>query len=85
MEIDRPNAKEPTAEELAQLERLKGIIEKAMADGKITSHEYQNIKKEIYAHGKVSTDQFYREIELYRSLVQEKLEKGELEYDAPGM
>ena len=85
MEIDRPNAKEPTPEELQKLERLKDIIEKAIADGKISSDEYQRIKSEIYAHGKTSTDQFYREIELYRSLVQEKLEKGELEYEAPGM
>lgn len=37
MEIDRPNAKEATAEELQELDKLKGIIEKAMADGKITS------------------------------------------------
>lgn len=85
MEIDRPNAQEATAQELQQLEKLKGIIERAMADGKITSDEYQRIKSEIYAHGKTSADQFYREIELYRSLVQEKLEKGELEYEAPGM
>ncbi|MFB2877564.1 hypothetical protein [Floridanema aerugineum] len=85
MEIDRPNAQEATAQELQQLERLKNIIERAMADGKITSDEYQKIKSEIYDHGKTSADQFYREIELYRSLVQEKLEKGELEYEAPGM
>lgn len=85
MEIDRPNAQEPTAEELQKLERLKDIIERAMADGKITTDEYQRIKSEIYAQGKSSADQFYREIELYRSLVQEKLEKGELEYEAPGM
>lgn len=85
MEFDRPNAQEPTAEELQKLERLKGIIEKAIADGKITADEYQRIKSEIYAHGKISTEQFYREIELYKSLVQEKLEKGELEYEAPGM
>ncbi|MFB2933781.1 hypothetical protein ACE1B6_00730 [Aerosakkonemataceae cyanobacterium BLCC-F154] len=85
MEIDRPNAKEPTAEELQKLEKLKNIIETAIADGKITSDEYQKIKAAIYAQGKSSTDQFYREIELYRSLVEEKLAKGELEYEAPGM
>ncbi|MFB2837689.1 hypothetical protein [Floridanema evergladense] len=85
MEIDRPNVQEPTTEELQKLERLKGIIERAIADGKITSDEYQKIKLEIYAHGKTSAAQFSREIELYRSLVEEKLEKGELEYEAPGM
>lgn len=85
MEFDRPNSQEPTAEELQKLERLKTIIERAMTDGKITSDEYQKIKSEIYSRGKSSTEQFYREIELYRSLVQEKLEKGELEYEAPGM
>lgn len=85
MEFDRPNSQEPTAEELQKLEKLKGIIEKAITDGKITADEHQKIKSEIYARGKSSTEQFYREIELYRSLVQEKLEKGELEYEAPGM
>lgn len=85
MENDRPNAKEATAEELQELDKLKGIIEKAMADGKITSDEYQRVKSEIYAHGKTSAAQFDREIELYTSLIQEKLEKGELEYEAPGM
>jgi len=85
MEIDRPNAQEPTAEELEKLERLKIIIERAIADGKITSDEYQRIKSEIYAHGKTSAEQFCRQIELYRSLVQEKLEKGELEYETPGI
>lgn len=83
MEIDRPNAKEPTTEELQQLEKLKSIIERATADGKITIDDYQKIQTEIYAHGKSSPEQFYREIELYRSLIQEKLEKGELEYEAP--
>lgn len=83
MEIDRPNAREATAEELEKLEKLKQLIERAMADGKITSDEYQKIQLEIYAHGKTSTEQFYRKIELYRTLVQEKLEKGELEYEAP--
>ena len=85
MQFDRPNSQEPTAEELQKLERLKGIIEKVIADGKITADEHQKIKSEIYARGTSSTEQFYREIELYKSLVQEKLEKGELEYEAPGM
>jgi uncharacterized membrane protein YebE (DUF533 family) len=85
MEINRPNTQEATAEELQKLERLKGIIESAIADGKITLDEYEKIKAEIYTQGKSSADQFYRELELYKSLVQEKLETGELEYESPEM
>lgn len=60
-------------------------MKKQWQTAKLLLIEYQRVKSEIYAHGKTSAAQFAREIELYTSLIQEKLEKGELEYEAPGM
>ena len=33
MKVERPNAKEPTPEEVRELEKLKAAIERAVADG----------------------------------------------------
>ncbi|GET35964.1 MULTISPECIES: hypothetical protein [Microseira] len=77
MKISRPNAKNPTAEEIRQLEKLKAAIERATADGKVTRQELETIKAAEWADGKISVE----ELELYRTLILEKIEKGELEYE----
>jgi hypothetical protein len=40
----------------------------------------EDIQNEILAEGKGSAEQMYRELEIYRTLVEQKLETGELEY-----
>ncbi len=75
MEISRPKDKEPTPEELQELEKLKAIIEQAIEDGKLTGAEFERIKDAIRADKKVS----FEELQLVRKLIDEKIESGELE------
>lgn len=77
MKISRPNAKNPTAAEIQKLEKLKAIIQRATADGKVTRSELETIKAMEWADGKISVE----ELALYRTLILEKIEKGELEYE----
>ena len=75
MEISTPKDKEPTPEELKELEKLKGIIEKAIEDGKLTGAEFERIKALIRADKKVTVE----ELELVRTLIDDKIESGELQ------
>ena len=75
MEISTPKDREPTPEELEELEKLKGIIESAIADGKLTGAEFDRIKAAIGADKKVS----FEEIQLVRQLIYDKIASGELE------
>lgn len=77
MKISRPNAKNPTAEEIQGLDKLKALIDRATADGKVTKQELETIKAAQWADGKISV----QELELYRTLILEKIEKGELVYE----
>ena len=77
MKISHPNAQNPTPEESRDLEKLKAIIERATADGKISRQELDAIKAAQFADGKISI----AELELYRTLILERVEKGELEYE----
>ena len=75
MEISTPKGKEPTPEELKELEKLKAIIESAIADGKLTGAEFERIKAAIRADKKVS----YEELRLVQTLIYDKIDGGELE------
>ena len=77
MKIERPNAVEATPDELRELEKLKTVIENAIADGKLSRQELENIRLTMSADHKVTV----AELELYRKMVQEKIDKGELVYD----
>ena len=74
MEISIPKGQEPTPEELKELEKLKVIIEKAIEDGKLTEPEFDRIKAAIRADNKVSVE----ELELVRTLIDDKIKSGEL-------
>ena len=75
MEISQPKHKEPTPEELKELDKLKAIIERAIEDGKLTGAEFENIKAAIRADKKVS----YEELRLVQTLIYDKIDRGELE------
>ena len=77
MKMERPNAIPPSPEDLKNLEKLKAIVERAIADGKLTRQEMESIQLEIQADGKVT----FEELELCRTLIWEKIRNGELEYD----
>ena len=75
MKISRPQDKEPTLSELKELEKLKQLIERSIADGKLMGTEFETIKNAIKADKKVT----YEELELIRTLIHDKINNGELE------
>jgi uncharacterized membrane protein YebE (DUF533 family) len=77
MKMERPNAVPPSPEDLKDLAKLRAIIERAIADGKLTRQEMESIQLEIRADGKVT----FEELELCRKLIWEKIRNGELEHD----
>lgn len=77
MLVSRPSDKQPTLEETRQLEKLQVQIERAVADGKISKQEMEDIKRAIWADGKVTVE----ELQLYRILVTDKIVAGEVEYE----
>ncbi|TRU36354.1 MAG: hypothetical protein EWV50_00265 [Microcystis aeruginosa Ma_MB_F_20061100_S20] len=77
MEISRPNQVELTTEEQQELEKLRSIIEQASVDGVITQGERERIALTMRSDGKVTLE----ELELVRTLITEKVNKGELVLD----
>ncbi|MEG4008042.1 hypothetical protein QUA41_19765 [Microcoleus sp. Pol11C1] len=77
MLVSRSSDKQPTTEETRQLEKLQVQIERAVADGKISKQEMEDIKRTIWADGKVSVE----ELELYRIFVTDRIVAGEVEYE----
>lgn len=75
MKISRPQDKEPTLQEVRELEKLKKIIDRVVADGKLMGTEFERIKAAIRADKKVT----YEELELVRTLIYDKIDNGELE------
>lgn len=76
MEVTRPNATEPTPAELMDLDKLKLVIERAIADCKLSEDELRQIKAIVWADGKVTP----QELNLISEMVSEKLRNGELEW-----
>jgi len=76
MEISRPASSEPSLEDLENLDKLKAVIERAIADGKLNETEKQQIKAAAWANGKITP----QELELIRNLILEKIRNGELQW-----
>ncbi len=74
MEINRPNQKALTTEDLQQLEKLEKLLKKAVADGVVTRSELDAIKVQLAADGKVMIE----ELDLVRQFIQDKVNKNEL-------
>jgi len=77
MLIERPNHHELTPEELQRLKKLQSIIDRAIADGKISKCEMELINRTIYGDGKVLVE----EVAMVRQFIQDKLDSGLLAYD----
>lgn len=77
MDVSQPNMKEPSPEELRDLEKLKALIERAIADGKISKSELDAMKTQAWSDGKITPE----ELELYSSLVLDKIRTGELQWE----
>ncbi|MEM8780823.1 MAG: hypothetical protein AAGF26_18555 [Cyanobacteria bacterium P01_G01_bin.49] len=57
MEVNSPNQKPLTPEELAHLKKLKSVVEKALEDGRFSEAEIAHIKSIIWADGKVTYEE----------------------------
>ncbi|TRV04519.1 MAG: hypothetical protein EWV41_14970 [Microcystis wesenbergii Mw_MB_S_20031200_S109] len=83
MKIERPHSLEITPEESQELEYLRVRIERAIQDGVITRIEFESIKTIMFSNKKNNPDQILRQVTLYRHLVVEKLNNGELIFESP--
>lgn len=79
MKIVEVHPQQPTPEEVEELDFLKRKIEIAVADGKISAQEIEDIQVTVLSKSNGSVAQIYRKLELYRISVTQKLEIGELE------
>lgn len=77
MKVSRPNSQPLSPEELANLNKLKMLIEKATADGLLSQDEMDSIKTLIQSDGKVTPE----ELDLCQKLIWSKIQSGELEYE----
>lgn len=77
MKVWRSNQAELTPQEQRDLEKLRAIVERAIADGKLSQEEQQEIRAAIFADGKVTPE----ELTMVREIIKEKLGEAELEYD----
>lgn len=57
MEVERPHATALYPEEMAHLESLKIVVEKALEDGQFSTAEIDHIKSIIWADGKVTYEE----------------------------
>ena len=57
MEMERSNAKPLSAEDIAHLEKLKSVIEKALQNGEFSVNEIDRIQSIIWADGKVTYEE----------------------------
>lgn len=83
MKIERPHSLEITPEESQELEYLRVRIERAIQDGVITRIEFESIKMIMFSNKKNNPDQIFRQVTLYRHLVLEKMNNGELIFESP--
>ncbi|MGQ9873187.1 hypothetical protein [Leptodesmis sp.] len=84
MHVEWIDAKEPTIEEVYQLEMLKNVIKRATADGILTQDEITTIRAQIWQRKGDTAEQLYRRMELYRILVTEKVNQGKLAAEVLG-
>ena len=83
MKIEHPHSLEITPEESQELEYLRVKIERAIEDGVITRIEFESIKTIMFSNKKNNPDQIFRQVTLYRHLVVEKMNNGELIFESP--
>lgn len=77
MKVERPNQRDLTPEEQAHLAKLKQMVEAALADGKVSQAEMQDIRAYIHADRKVTVD----ELRTINTTIRDLLGEGSLEYN----
>jgi uncharacterized tellurite resistance protein B-like protein len=77
MQIERSDQYELSPEEQAHLEKLRRLVESALADGKVSEAEIQAVRALVHADHKVTPE----ELQTIRSTMREMLGDAALEYD----
>jgi GAF domain-containing protein len=77
MKIERPNHRDLTPEEKAHLEELRELVSHAIANGRLSQDEMQDIRSLINADHKVT----YEELRTVHQTIREFLGDAVLEYD----
>ena len=75
MKVDRPNAPALTPEETQELNRLRALIETAIADGVVTKDEAATIRTAAL-NQKQSYELLSQELAMYRELITNKVQAG---------
>ena len=75
MKVDRPNVQALTPEETKELDRLRTLIETAIADGVVTKDEAAAIRT-MALTPKPSYELLSQELAMYRELVTSKVQAG---------
>ncbi|MEY2985525.1 MAG: hypothetical protein RLZZ568_2142 [Cyanobacteriota bacterium] len=75
MKIERPNSQELTPEETQALNRLRDLIEMAIADGVVTKDEVSAIRTTALT-AKPRYELLCQELALYRDLITRKVQAG---------
>ncbi|HIK46745.1 MAG TPA: hypothetical protein IGR64_18005 [Leptolyngbyaceae cyanobacterium M65_K2018_010] len=74
MKIERPNARPLSHADLDQLDTLRAVCEKAIADGVLTQAESSHIQSVLWADGQAIP----QELNVIQALIWNKLQSGEL-------
>lgn len=77
MRIIRYTSHPLTDEERAHLHRLEVVVERVIADGKVSKYELEEIKAQMYSHHHVTV----YELELVSDRVLSPIQSGELEWE----
>ena len=77
MQIIRYTPRQLTTEDHHHLQRLELVVERAIADGKVTKYEIEEIKSQMYSHREIAV----YELELVSARVLFPIQSGELEWE----
>ncbi len=77
MQVEHPNRQELTATDLEHLQELRRLIDRVVADGKVSEADMDMIDQAVRADGKILVE----EITLIRQRIQDQLKLGLLRYD----
>ncbi len=77
MNAPNPSSASPPSDDPQHLSRLQSLIERIMADGKISASEATELRAALIADGQVSPD----EMELIRTVMKKYLGDGHLEFE----
>lgn len=77
MAADPNDPNRSASDDPAHLSRLRSLIQRVMADGKISREEAQQLRSALFADGQLTPD----ELEVVRKAMRDRLGDAHLEFD----